>query len=134
MDNTGKAVIYKIINIQNAKFYIGSSIVVNSRWRKHIRDLRAGKHHCPHLQAAWNKYGEDSFVFRIVEVVATAKELQATEQRWLNEHHGQKYCYNFAKYVDNSNRGVTRTDAHKQALSIALTAFYKSNPHPAQGR
>ena len=134
MDYAGKAVIYKIINIQNAKFYIGSSIVLGARWRKHTRDLRAGKHHCPHLQAAWNKYGEDSFVFRVVEVVPEPKHLQAAEQRWLNEHHGQQHCYNFAKYVDNSNRGVTRADSHRQALSVALTEFYKNHPHPALGR
>jgi group I intron endonuclease len=134
MDYTGKAVIYKIINIQNAKFYIGSSTVLAARWRKHTRDLRAGKHHCPHLQAAWNKYGEDSFVFRVVEVVPSPEQLPAAEQRWLDEHHGQKHCYNFAKYVDNSNRGVVRADSHKQALSAALTEFYKNNPHPALGR
>lgn len=134
MDYTGKAVIYKIINIQNAKFYIGSSTVLTARWRKHTRDLRANKHHCPHLQSAWNKYGEDSFVFRVVEVVELQEQLAAAEQRWLNEHHGQKHCYNFAKYVDNSNRGVVRAESHKQALSAALTEFYKNNPHHALGR
>ena len=134
MDYTGKAVIYKIINIQNAKFYVGSSTVLAARWRKHTRDLRAGKHHCPHLQAAWNKYGEDNFVFRVVEVVAHPDQLAAAEQRWLTEHHGQAHCYNFAKYVDNSNRGVVRADSHKQALSAALIEFYKNNPHHAIGR
>ena len=134
MDYTGKAVIYKIINIQNAKFYIGSSTALAARWRKHTRDLRANKHHCPHLQAAWNKYGEDSFVFRVVEIVEPPEHLGAAEQRWLDTHHGQAHCYNFAKYVDNSNRGVTRADSHKQALSAALTEFYKNNPHPALGR
>lgn len=134
MDYTGKSVIYKIINIQNAKFYVGSSIVVAARWRKHVRDLRAGKHHCPHLQAAWNKYGEDSFVFRVVEVVQAPADLSTAEQRWLDANHGQKHCYNFAKYVDNSNRGVARSDTHKQALSVALTQFYAANPHPALGR
>lgn len=134
MDYTGQAVIYKIINIQNAKFYIGSSIVVAARWRKHARELRAGKHHCPHLQAAWNKYGEDSFVFRVVEVVVDMAALPAAEQRWLDEHHGKRHCYNFAKHVDNSSRGVVRADTHRQAISESLKAFYKNNPHPAIGR
>lgn len=134
MDYAGKAVIYKIINIQNAKFYIGSSTVLAARWRKHTRDLRANNHHCPHLQSAWNKYGEDSFVFRVVEVVEPQEQLSIAEQRWLNEHHGKAYCYNFAKYVDNSNRGVVRAESHKQALSVALTEFYKNNPHHAVGR
>lgn len=134
MDYTGKAVIYKIINIENAKFYIGSTSVVAARWRKHTRDLRANKHHCPHLQAAWNKYGKDSFVFRVVEVLNSVDALRDAEQRWLDEHHGSPKCYNYARYVDNSNRGVERTEAHKAALSAALTKFYATNPHPAQGR
>lgn len=134
MDYTGKAVIYKIINIENAKFYIGSTSVVAARWRKHTRDLRANKHHCPHLQAAWNKYGEDSFVFRVVEVLDSVGKLRGAEQRWLDEHHGSPKCYNYARYVDNSNRGVERSETHKAALSAALTKFYAENPHPALGR
>lgn len=134
MNYTGKAVIYKIINIQNAKFYIGSSTSVAKRWRKHVRDLRANAHHCPHLQAAWNKYGEDSFVFRVVEVVDPIDLLQQVEQRWIDKHHGQPNCYNYAKYVDNSNRGVVRTDKHRKRLSEALKAYYAQHPHPATGR
>lgn len=134
MDYTGKALIYKIINVENAKFYVGSTIVVTARWRKHLRDLRANKHHCPHLQAAWNKYGEDSFVFRVVEVVDDHTQLNAAEQKWLDAHHGTVSCYNYAKYTDNSNRGVVRRDSHRHALSVALKAYYETNPHPAQGR
>lgn len=134
MDYTGKAVIYKIINLENAKFYIGSTVLLAARWRKHLRELRRGTHHCPHLQAAWSKYGENAFVFRVVEVVEDAAQLASTEQRWLNEHHGHPHCYNYARYVDNSNRGVVRAETHKQALSAALKAFYAKNEHPATGR
>lgn len=134
MDYTGKAVIYKIINVENAKFYVGSTVVINARWRKHIRELRTNKHHCPHLQAAWNKYGESSFVFRVVEVVNDPTQLNAVEQTWLDEHHGTANCYNYARYTDNSNRGVVLNDTHRAAISVALKEFYKENPHPARGR
>jgi group I intron endonuclease len=134
MDYENQSVIYKIINIENAKFYIGSSIIYSARRRKHLRDLRANKHHCPHLQAAWNKYGESSFVFRVVEVVDNKDDLPKIEQKWLDEHHGKGNCYNFARYVDNSNRGVVRTESHKLALSASLTEFYKNNPHPSKGK
>jgi group I intron endonuclease len=134
MDYTGKAVIYKIINVENAKFYIGSTVLLAARWRKHLRELRRNTHHCPHLQAAWTKYGESAFVFRVVEVVEDTPQLAASEQRWLDEHHGRPYCYNYARYVDNSNRGVVRAETHRQALSVALKAFYAKNVHPATGR
>lgn len=59
--------IYKITNKVNGKTYIGSTKNVKARWAKHKALLRHSYHHNHHLQAAWNKYGEDSFTFEIVE-------------------------------------------------------------------
>ena len=53
--------IYKIVNILNNKFYIGSSKNIESRWKQHKRDLKRGGHHSIHLQRAWNMYGENNF-------------------------------------------------------------------------
>lgn len=60
--------IYKIENIINNKVYIGSSKNTKARWQKHKALLRHNKHHNNHLQSAWNKYGENSFIFSIVEL------------------------------------------------------------------
>lgn len=133
MDHTGKAVIYKIINLTNAKFYVGSTIKAKERFRTHRRKLRAGKHHCPHLQQAWNKYGEDAFVFKVIAVVDDPSELHAVEQVFLDEHHGSEQCYNYARYTDNSSRGVTRSPEHRAAISEALREHYAENVHPATG-
>ena len=59
--------IYCIINTLNGKKYIGSSVNIYSRWLKHRATLRGNYHGNPHLQNAWNKYGEKSFHFFIVE-------------------------------------------------------------------
>lgn len=134
MDYTGKAVIYKIINLQNAKFYVGSTIKWYERLRKHRRELRGNKHHCPHLQAAWNKCGEDSFVFKVVQVVDDPQLLHSIEQALLDEHHGTESCYNFARYTDNSSRGVVRSDSHKAAIAESLKQFYANNPNFNVGR
>lgn len=134
MDYTGKAVVYKIINLINAKFYVGSTVKVKERFRTHRRHLRAGKHHCPHLQQAWNKYGEAAFVFKVIATVEDPSELHAVEQVFLDEHHGSAQCYNYARYTDNSNRGVVRSPEHRAAISEALKAHYAKNAHPATGR
>lgn len=133
MDYVGKAVVYKIINLANAKFYVGSTVKVKERFRTHRRQLRAGKHHCPHLQSAWSKYGEDSFVFKVVAVIEDPALLHIAEQKLLDEHHGTENCYNFAKYTDNSNRGIAQTETHRKRISEAIKRHYESNPHPRQG-
>lgn len=134
MDHVGKAVIYKIINLTNAKFYVGSTINWRARVRTHRRKLNAGKHHCIPLQNAWNKYGEDAFVFKIVAEVEDQANLQMEEQRHLDDHHGTAACYNMARYTDSSSRGVVRSDKHRECLSAALKRHYAEHEHPRLGR
>lgn len=86
--------IYKIINVKNNKFYVGSAVDLKRRKTRHFSELRTGKHNNGHLQAAWNKYGEQSFVFVIVEELSPEADLLAAENIWLKEHVGKEYCYN----------------------------------------
>ena len=45
MDKTKKSGIYCIENIVNHKKYIGQSIDVEERWKKHVSELKHGRHH-----------------------------------------------------------------------------------------
>ena len=71
--------IYCIENITNHKTYIGSSKNIYQRLLKHFALLRHNKHQNAHLQNAWNKYGEDSFRWFILEL-CDSKELTEKEQ------------------------------------------------------
>lgn len=99
--------IYKIINTTNGKFYVGSTTDTRERFRVHRKRLRNNKHHATHLQAAWNKYGEDAFVFHIVETVPEGESLQHAEDRWLADHVGKEYCYNKSKFSGAPWRGTS---------------------------
>ena len=59
--------IYCIENIKNNKKYIGQSVDIYRRWANHKCDLNGDRHNNEHLQSAWNKYGEDNFIFTIIE-------------------------------------------------------------------
>lgn len=100
-------VIYKIRNVVNQKFYVGSTTNKKQRWTTHRKKLRQGKHHCHHLQAAWNKYGEDCFKFEVVDRIADAAHLQDAEDSWLVAHVGQNYCYNHGMRSGAPWRGIT---------------------------
>lgn len=121
--------IYKIINTINNKFYVGSTTNKNERFRTHRKRLRNNTHHTKHLQAAWNKYGEQAFVFHVIEIVQNEETLESAEQRWLNEHVGKDYCYNTSKHVNapwrgingknNPNYGKKHSDETKELIKAA---------------
>lgn len=55
--------VYQILCLPTGKVYVGSAVDLYGRWRDHRRYLRQGIHHNKYLQAAWDKYGEESFEF-----------------------------------------------------------------------
>ena len=68
VDDKQKTGVYKIRNVINNKFYIGSTTgLLKSRCVTHRSKLRHKKHKNPHLQNAWNKYGENNFEFSLIE-------------------------------------------------------------------
>jgi len=69
-----KSGIYKITNLINKKFYIGSSKDIDFRWNHHKQWLNGKYHDNPKLQNAWNKYGEDKFIFEIIEETGSNQE------------------------------------------------------------
>lgn len=59
--------VYQIKNKVNGKSYIGSSINIKNRLYKHLWMLRNNRHDNIYLQSSYNKYGEDSFEFNVLE-------------------------------------------------------------------
>lgn len=76
--------VYQILCRPTGKVYIGSTVDLNARWAMHRTMLRRKTHHNAHLQQAWNKYGEESFEFSVLEVVDASSLLQA-EQSWIDK-------------------------------------------------
>lgn len=73
-------IIYKIINLVNGKFYIGSTIrPLRIRKYEHLSSLRKNKHPNDYLQKSFNKYGEKNFKFEILEKLNFEKCLSKKE-------------------------------------------------------
>lgn len=105
-----KSGIYKIVNILNGKFYVGSSKNIEVRWGKHLQKLRSNKHPNIHLQRSYNK-DSSAFIIEVIEL-CNVDDLIAREQYWidtLNPH------YNICKIAGNSI-GVKRSEGTKQKL------------------
>jgi group I intron endonuclease len=110
--------IYKIINKKNNKCYIGSSINIKRRWAEHKCNLRKNKHINIHLQKSWNKHGEASFLFEIVELVSNTKDLIIREQYYLDKIKtvNSKIMYNICT-IAYSTLGIKYSDTTKNKMS-----------------
>lgn len=137
-------VIYKIRNVVDGKFYVGSAVDTRTRFRRHRRLLRNGTHHCKHLQNAWNKYGEDVFKFEVVEQVPNRELLESAEDGWLLKYVGTPECYNHGRSARAPWRGTKGTglspltgrsisDEQKALLSEATTRQWEVSD-PRTGR
>ena len=134
--------IYKIINVINNKFYVGSAVDLKRRKTRHYSELRTGKHKNRHLQSAWNKHGENAFVFVVVEEAKDMDDLLVMENRWLKDHVGKSYCYNIgidatAPMLGKAKElsptwGYSHTEDAKQKISEASKARVQTDEEKAK--
>jgi group I intron endonuclease len=110
--------LYKITNLINERFYVGSSTNIKSRWSVHLNRLRKKTHHNQFLLADFNKCGENSFCFETLEE-CLVEELIIKEQALLDTvYDNQKKCYNL-RSVAESNRGRKISEETRLKMSIA---------------
>jgi group I intron endonuclease len=107
--------IYKITNIKTQDFYIGSAVNYKNRRWSHICSLKKNKHKNQFIQNSWNKYGQDAFIFEIIEVVDKLENLIIREQYWIDT---LSPTFNFAK-IAGSPLGVKHTEKSRMNMSIA---------------
>lgn len=84
-----KGGIYKIINLVNNDFYIGSTKDLSRRKKEHWRLLKKGNNHSIVLQNAWNKYGEENFKFEVLAICP--KEYLFKLEQWFVDNLNPKY-------------------------------------------
>ena len=91
--------IYSILNLQNNKRYIGYSIDIQRRWQTHKRDLKNNKHENEHLQNAYNLYGEENFVYEVIEE-CSIEEIKEREKYWIKYYNSKEDGYNMSEGGD----------------------------------
>lgn len=118
--------VYEIRNALNNKRYIGSSINIYRRWRDHKRMLNLSVHPNKHLQAAWNKYGEKHFVFKILE---TCEPIKDTILVFGNEryHKSISGCCRGDRKEAKGYIWKYKTDNYPNKIKPCLEDRYKNN-------
>ncbi len=131
--------IYKIINKINGKYYVGSTNYFWNRRRQHQMMLTENRHTNPHLQSSWNKYGEENFIFQVIEKVPINK-LILVEQKYLDiAKTEQNKCYNqnflagrqvftpeIRKKISDKLKGKVVSEETRKRISIATKKAMES--------
>ena len=109
-----KGTIYKIENLVNGKVYIGQTNGNgSSRRNSHLSLLRRNTHVNNHLQNAFNKYGEENFIFDVF-CRCPIDKLDEVEMELIAEQKELGNCYNIenggkiVKMIDSSTREKIR--------------------------
>jgi group I intron endonuclease len=114
--------VYEIRNMLNGRHYIGSSITPQNRKRRHFYDLRHSYHRSKFMQRDFDKCGESSFVFSILEST-TAKDILSREQYWIDS---TAPVYNSAKIAGNT-LGVKQSAITIEKNKLRNTGFGNGN-------
>jgi group I intron endonuclease len=128
------AVIYRITNMANGKFYIGSAESFARREWQHKYALRRDEHKNPRLQAAWNKYGEEMFVFEVIEEIAPDRNAFDVENTYLHKVVGQENCYNINTDAIGMRTGIAHTEASKAKVSASRKGKAAGEDHYRYGQ
>jgi len=108
--------IYEIMNLLTGDSYVGQSLHPRKRWVEHKGSLRHGHGINPHLQYAWDKYGEEAFSFRVL-VVCEPFELLRYEQAIVDS---LMPAYNVCTQCVKSMAGVRLTAKHRANIAAGI--------------
>lgn len=111
-----KSGVYQIRNLLDGKVYIGCAKEFKTRVGSHTRQLRKGQHHNKHLQSAFNRDGEENFIFEVLEVVDG--DYVSVEQTYLDQFlDNWTQCYNFDKEAKATpGRTFSKNPEHTRKL------------------
>lgn len=125
-----KCGIYLIVNTLTWKYYAGSTTNFNRRCAYHQSKLNNNIHENKHLQQAWNKYGEQNFMFWFAEYV-DPENLLIVEQTYIDSNFDENIPlgYNEAKFAVAPARGRKTSEETKRKLSVAMSGKLFSQNH-----
>lgn len=119
--------VYCFEHLPSGRKYIGSSVNLKLRFKEHIRDLNAKKHHNQRLQKVWREDGASAFKLSVL-LYCDPKHVLFYEQRALD---GAGKKFNVCLIAGNT-AGVKASAETKAKLSAKFKGRVFSDEHKAK--
>lgn len=118
--------IYQIINQVNGHSYIGQTNNFLRRQEQHKNDLKRGKHDNPYLQKAYNKYGPEVFIFKILhEEECDQERLNQLEEEYIAKYDTYENGYNCNRGGQQHNGFESKLKQDDINIICAMLEFHK---------
>ena len=115
--------IYAIERIETEDKYIGWSGTIENRFKKHLTQLKNNRHPNKYLQNAWNKYGEESFKFYIIDEYPPIQEILTLMEIYFVAYYDSFWedgkGYNLTRGGEGAGLGYKPTEEEKLRNSLA---------------
>lgn len=123
--------IYALVNMRNGKQYVGSTLDLRRRVKKHFHQLRTGTHWNTPLMNAFVRDGEGAFRVDVLALVGAAEDMTAAEQWFIDRERAadRKHGYNLSPTagrpthtaetrarISAAQKGRKLSEAHKAAI------------------
>jgi group I intron endonuclease len=120
--------IYTIKCLKNNKYLVGQSVNILNRFSQHKYHLKNNTHDNRHLQASYNKYGAEYFVFEILNECDEIY-LYSEENYWCNllNSHDHKFGYNIKP--TNPDGHYRHSKQTKEKISEKLKGYKHSEEY-----
>lgn len=117
--------IYKITNIINGKYYIGSSTDIFKRYKDHLY-----KGNTSAISRAIRKYGKENFILTILEIVIDETKLRSIELYYINTLNSanRSIGYNICCITSNGKLGYVHSIESRKKQSIAMIGKSYAKP------
>lgn len=124
--------IYKITNLVTNEVYIGQTTrTVQKRFLQHLNNARNHRKESK-LTRAIREYGEDNFVYEVLDTAESQEELNQKEKYWIIQYDAVNTGYNSTYKTDcagsiyNSKTKKEKKEIHDK---ISKPKQGKNNPH-----
>ena len=130
-----KSGIYKIINTENNKVYIGKALDIYRRIKAHVTALNTrDTNENRHLINSWHKYGRKCFTYEVVEYIEDVNKIAERELYWMDYFDSLSRDKGYNMRYDSATGLIVSEETRQRCREAQLERFKDPKERAKIGR